>query len=181
MVVEPFRSSWFGVHQHVFQVVLRITADCVTRWISIRAAWRIIGKILELSGTRILLKDDLQGEEGLKSLAPPLMAQTTGANEPILGLGIHQRHRTGATVAIFWILIWNPPKKRPPRAHWGWGPQNLGGQFLGVPDGNSKIAKVTPILCLWCTPSLNMDSIAQAVWAVGGGARDFGFLSLLTL
>ena len=26
-------------------------------------------------------------------------------------------------------------------------PETLGGQFLGVPDGNSKIAMVTPVLC----------------------------------
>ena len=92
-------------------------------------------------------RDDLQGEEGLKSLAPPLTAQTAGAIEPIFGLGILQRHRTGVTVAIFEFPS-GTPKNGPPRANWGWGPQILGGQFFGVPDGNSKIATVTPVLCL---------------------------------
>ena len=75
-------------------------------------------------------RDDLQGEEGLKSLAPPLTAQTAGAIEPIFGLGILQRHRTGVTVAIFEFPS-GTPKNRPPRANWGWGPQILGGQFFG--------------------------------------------------
>ena len=92
-------------------------------------------------------RDDLQGEEGLKSLAPPLTAQSAWAIEPIFGLVILQRHRTGITVAIFEFPS-GTPKNGPPRAHWGWEPINLGGQFLGVPDGNSKIATVTPILCL---------------------------------
>ena len=141
-----------------------------------------------------IVQDDLAYEEfyisyrkrritmwgGTQISSTPPTAQTTGAIGLIFGLGALQGHRTGVTIAIFEFPS-GTPKNRPPRAHWGWGPQNLGGQFLGVPDGNSKIAKVTPILCLWCTPSLNMDSIAQAVWAVGGGARDFGFWSLLTL
>ena len=92
-------------------------------------------------------RDDLQGEEGLKSLAPPLTAQTAGAIEPIFGLGILHRHRIGVTVAILEFSS-GTPKNRPPRANWGWGPQILGGQFFGVPDGNSKIATVTPVLCL---------------------------------
>ena len=36
-----------------------------------------------------------------KSLAPPPTAQTAWAIEPIFRLGVHQRHRTGVTVAIF--------------------------------------------------------------------------------
>ena len=98
-----------------------------------------IGERLIVIGTE---RDDLQGEEGLKSLAPPLTAQTAGAIEPIFGLVILQRHRTGVTVAIFEFLS-GTPKNRPPRAHWGWGPQILGGPFFGVPDENSKIAMTT--------------------------------------
>ena len=82
-------------------------------------------------------RDDLQGEEGLKSLAPPLTAQTAGAIEPIFRLEILHRHRTCVIIAIFKFPS-ETPKNRPPRAHWGWGPQILGGQFLGVPDENSK-------------------------------------------
>ena len=51
-------------------------------------------------------RHDLQGEEGLKSLA----AQTAGAIEPIFGLVILQRHRTGVTVAIFEFPSGTPNK-----------------------------------------------------------------------
>ena len=89
----------------------------------------------------------MRRDQNSKSLAAPPTAQTAGAIEPIFGLGIHQRDRTGVTVAIFEFPS-GTPKNRPPGAHWGWGPRNLGGQFLGVPDGNSKIAMVTPVLSL---------------------------------
>ena len=64
-------------------------------------------------------RDNLQGEEGLKSLATPY--SPNGAIEPLFGLGIHQRDRTGVTVAVFEFPS-RTPKNRPPRAHWGWGP-----------------------------------------------------------
>ena len=86
-------------------------------------------------------------DQNPKSLAPPPTAQTAGAIEPIFRLGVHQRHRTGVTVAIFEFPS-GTPKNCPPRI-WGPHPQlALGGLFLGVPDGNSKIATVTPVLCL---------------------------------
>ena len=111
-------------------------------------------------------------DQNPKSLAPPPTAQTAGAIQPIFRLGVHQRHRTGVTVAIFEFPS-GTPKNCPPRI-WGPHPQlALGGLFLGVPDGNSKIATVTPVLCLWSITSPNMGSIAPAVWAVRGGARDF--------
>ena len=46
-------------------------------------------------------RDELQGEEGPKSLPDPPTAQTTEAIRPIFGLGVHQRHRTGVIVANF--------------------------------------------------------------------------------
>ena len=120
---------------------------------------------------------NVRRDQNPKSLAPPPTAQTAWAIESIFRLGVHQRHRIGVTLAIFEFPS-GTPKNWPPR-FWGPHPQwALGGLFLGVPDGNSKISTVLPVLCLWCTPSLNMGSIAQAVWAVGGDARDFGFQSL---
>ena len=45
---------------------------------------------------------------------------------------------------------------------------------MGVPDGNSKIAKVAPLIISQCTLSPKVSLIAPAVQAVGGGASDFG-------
>ena len=58
----------------------------------------------------------------------------------------------------------------------GVGTPDLRGLFFEVPDGNSKIATVTPVQSLSCTPSLTMGSIALAVWPVGGvlDILDFG-------
>ena len=97
--------------------------------------WSVVTKLFrDFQSTE---RDELQCEEGLKSLAPPPTAQTTGAIGLIFGLGALQGHRTGVTIAIFEFPS-GTPKNRPPRAHWGWGPQNLGGQFLGVPDGRMQ-------------------------------------------
>ena len=57
---------------------------------------------------------------------------------------------------------------------WGCRPEPVGGPFFGVRDRNSKIATVTPILCLWCTPSQKISPIGPVVWAVRGGAGDLG-------
>ena len=69
-----------------------------------------------MSGKDTTERGNLQGEEGLTYLAPLPTAQTTGAIELIFGLGIHQRHRTGITVAIFEFPS-GTPNNRPPRAH----------------------------------------------------------------
>ena len=115
---------------------------------------------------------NVRRDQNPKSLAPPPPTpQTAWAIEPIFRLGVHQRHRIGVTLAIFEFPS-GTPKNWPPR-FWGPHPQwALGGLFLGVPDGNSKIAMVTPVLCPWSAPSPKMSPIAPVVWAVGGGARD---------
>ena len=45
---------------------------------------------------------------------------------------------------------------------------------MGVPDGNSKIATVAPLIISQCTLSPKISPIAPAVQAVGGAASDFG-------
>ena len=45
---------------------------------------------------------------------------------------------------------------------------------MGVPDGNSKIATVAPLIISQCTLSPKISPMAPAVQAVGGGASDLG-------
>ena len=65
----------------------------------------------------------------------------------------------------FFAIFWVPG---------GWRPEPIRAPFFRVWDGNSKIATVTPILCLWCTPSQKISPIGPVVWAVRGGAGDLG-------
>ena len=57
---------------------------------------------------------ELQDEEHFKPPAPPLAAQTTGAIGVIFGLKVHQRYRSGVTVAILKFPS-GTPKNWPPR------------------------------------------------------------------
>ena len=87
--------------------------------------------------------NELQCEEGPKSKisSTPPTAQTAGGWEYIRGIELASPER-------FLNFHLEPPKIAPPRIRGPHPHRALGGLFLGVPDGNSKIAQVTPVLCL---------------------------------